>query len=227
MAFVLSETKWEARVGSIGGTVIAVARQRFPGVPIDDSVRGSKGMSKLAPVDNKFVLLSFHVSVSPLLPEHSTSNSSRERERKREREREGSVLIYTLLFPALVYNYAIFSQTRPYFFVPGDAPRSKSARHGGVVKSTRLVEPEKGGAARNESIVPCQGDDPLGVPWDLTLLVSSRYPPFLPLCSFIPPLPLPCPFFFYVFFFSPSNTPSCLFIRFLDRWVASGHTRAS
>lgn len=117
-------------------------------------------MSKLAPVDNKFVLLSFHVSVSPLLLEYSTSNSSRER----EREREDSVLIYTLLFPALVYNYAIFSQTRPYFFVPGDAPRSKSARHGGVVKSTRLVEPEKGGAARNESIVPCQGDDPLGVP---------------------------------------------------------------
>lgn len=49
-------------------------------------------------------------------------------------------MIYTLLFLALVYNYAIFSQTSPYFFVPGDAPRSKSARHEGVVKSTRLEE---------------------------------------------------------------------------------------
>lgn len=54
-----------------------------------------------------------------------------------EREKEKAVLIYTLLFPALVYNYAIFSQTSPYFFVPGDAPRSKSARHEGVVKSAR------------------------------------------------------------------------------------------
>lgn len=59
-----------------------------------------------------------------------------------------AVLIYTLLFPALVYNYAIFSQASPYFFVPGDAPGSKSARHEGVVKSTRPVE--QGGWRRHD-----------------------------------------------------------------------------
>lgn len=82
-----------------------------------------------SPTDNKFVFLSF----------------SREH---RERERGGAVLIYTLLFPALVYNYAIFSRTSPYFFVPGDAPRSKSARHEGVVKSARgVAEPKVSSSA--------------------------------------------------------------------------------
>lgn len=42
------------------------------------------------------------------------------------------VVIYVLLLPALVYNYAIFSRGESYFFVSGDAPGSKSARRRGA-----------------------------------------------------------------------------------------------
>lgn len=114
----------------------------------------------------------------------SPSTISREH-RKRERG-GGAVLIYTLLFPALVYNYAIFSQTSPYFFVPGDAPRSKSARHEGVVKSTRLVE-SRGGQNQKYR----RGDDPLGVPlrsWyrPISSLLASPFSLFLSLGRALP-----------------------------------------
>lgn len=51
------------------------------------------------------------------------------------------VVIYVLLLPALVYNYAIFSRGESYFFVSGDAPGSKSARVAGVHRwSMRKME---------------------------------------------------------------------------------------
>lgn len=149
----------------------------------DDSPQDRYPSRNFSSIDNEFVSLSFH----------HLSRTSRDGERERE---GGAVLIYTLLFPALVYNYAIFSQTSPYFFVPGDAPRSKSARHEGVVKSTRLVE------SRGEPKVS-PGWWPFGR--TLALLVS---PDILSSClSFFP------------FSFPRSSTPSRrpLFIRFADK----------
>ncbi|KOX76075.1 Receptor expression-enhancing protein 1 [Melipona quadrifasciata] len=68
------------------------------------------------------------------------------------------------------------SITSPYFFVPGDAPRSKSARHEGVVKRARDSQSSRRvAAARNESVV-LGGDDPLGVLRDLALLISGSQP---------------------------------------------------
>lgn len=99
---------------------------------------------------------------------------------EKEREREKAVLIYTLLFPALVYNYAIFSQTSPYFFVPGDAPRSKSARHEGVVKSTRpRVEPKVSSASPGVMTLWARPYAP-GIASPLTFFLfssSSSFPP--------------------------------------------------
>lgn len=98
-----------------------------------------------------------------------------------------AVVIYAPVPPrsAVVYNYAIFSRGKPYFFVPGDAPGSKSARHRGAVGAAPLEreedgvgtvrrrEDEVGGERERESERTtactrakgvCQGDDPLGVP---------------------------------------------------------------
>ena len=204
--FVLREAKREAR--AIGGDVIVVARGWFPGGPARGMIafsRVEENVEDYTPLDNKFVL-------SPALLPPGKRGTAREqlwRKRERERERETASFWFTPSFFALVYNYAIFSPTSPYFFVPGDAPRSKSARHEGVVKSTRLAELEKGGGGQNRKR-RARGDDPLGVPWDLALLVSPR------ISFFVHPLPPSSSVCFSLLFLSfPAHSLSrVLFIRF-------------